>query len=172
VKISTLREKLMLEIKRNPQAGPKPISIEEYRRRQQLKKEEELIRRSVGTTAKIEPLRGIIGKNQQIKRKRGGVQVRLKRVIARLHETLATTKEEDQRSKLLEELKGYKEALHIKITHKNESHELQKKAKYLVQNIFLFFPLNINFRYIDKQINIFPPVKCFFQGGRNVRVRL
>lgn len=88
-----LNEEIREAISKNPRAGPKPITIEEYR-----------LRTSRNTVARQEEVKEVKPKPKS----RGGRLVRFKKQQAELHRIINITIDWDQKQRLIKELKQLK----------------------------------------------------------------
>lgn len=105
------------ELKNNPHAGPRPISIEEYRKRRET------------VNKKIQEEQG--EHPQQTKRPRGGVAVKLRQEIGELHRIIAITTDRHLKKKLIQKLKAAKTARwERRIQRKKSSSRKMRQAEH------------------------------------------
>jgi len=104
-------------LEKDPTAGPRPISLEEYRRRQLRKEEQrkfwELCQPPADPPTFIIPVSSGTRPNQEgkkHKKKRGGVRVRLRIEIAKRYAQIVETRDPQEKRRLIAELEELKEA--------------------------------------------------------------
>lgn len=85
-------------------AGPKPISIEEYKKRQERQKQN------------LRKVREEAATDRPRKRTRGGRQVRARQHIADLHRIIAITTDKKQKNILINKIKEERKANYGKVT--------------------------------------------------------